>query len=150
MTVMYIDSKGENTITSEKVLNNWKIYCFTRDRLSKMKWITATNKHSMQKTTDNSNCGVFLSYFFKQLLNQNVQLLNSPFDIENFRLEITKLSNSYSEIRIAVELSTKITISTLSEVNYQIFIFKTTSKVSFLIFFISFKLVLTSLILLGI
>ena len=115
-----------------------------------MEWITTSYKYVMQKPTDNSNCGFFLSYFFKQLLNQNVQLLNSPFDIENFRLEITKLSNSYSEIRIAVELSTKITISTLSEVNYQIFIFKTTSKVSFLIFFISFKLVLTSLILLGI
>ena len=62
--VMYIDSKVENTITSEKVLNNWKKYCFTRDRLNNMKWITASYKHVIKKPTDNSNLGVFLSYFF--------------------------------------------------------------------------------------
>ena len=43
--VMYIYSNGENKITSEKVLYNWKKYCFTRDRLKKMKWITASYKH---------------------------------------------------------------------------------------------------------
>jgi Ulp1 family protease len=86
-TVLYIDSKGENIDASNKVLLNWRYFCKNREQLRKIEWKTNSYNHVIQFEHDNSNCGVFVSYFFDQLLAQNMAMLKT-FDIANLRMHM--------------------------------------------------------------
>jgi hypothetical protein len=85
-TVLYINSKGENFDTSNKVLLNWRFFCKNRKQMKNIEWKTNSYNHVIQLERDNFNCGVFVSYNFEKLLVQNMALLNTPFD--NFRIQM--------------------------------------------------------------
>jgi len=73
-TVLYIVSRGESNETRNKVLKNWSTFTKYRSDMKQTEWIMASYDHVVQLESDNSNCGVFLCYFFKQLLKQDVAL----------------------------------------------------------------------------
>ena len=97
-TVLYIDSRGENSTTRNKVLSNWITFCKKRDVMNKTKWIAGSYDHLVQVTTDNSNCGVFVCYFFNQLMQQNMAMLNNPFDIHYYRATIKSVIEFNSRV----------------------------------------------------
>ena len=84
--------------TIDKVLRNWTCFCKNRGHLKDIKWITASYDHVVQVNQDYVNCGIFVSYFFKNLLVQNMAMLNNTFDVQMFR----------NEIRLVIEKSSKI------------------------------------------
>ena len=96
-TVVYIDSRGENGPTTNKVLMNWNLFCRGREIMKDIKWNPISYSHVIQSTSDCSNCGVFACYFFKNLLNQNAAKLNSTFDINIFRNEIRSVIEKNSK-----------------------------------------------------
>ncbi len=67
-TVLYIDSKGEGLETRNKVLRNWSTFTKSRSDMKQTKLIMVSYDHILQLESDNSNCGVFVCYFFKHLL----------------------------------------------------------------------------------
>jgi len=95
-TVWYINSKGENFDTGNKVLLNWRFFCKNHEQLREIEWKTNSYNHVIQFKNDNSYCGVFVSYFFDQLSAQNMPMLNEPYDIENFRMHMRYTIISFS------------------------------------------------------
>ena len=64
-----------------------------------MNWVKASYVHFLQKNNYNTNCGVFLCYFSKQLITQNVHLLNAvESSSESFRNEIKTTIQTKSKI----------------------------------------------------
>ena len=91
-TILYIDSRGENIQCREKVFRNWVKY--TKDRkkdiqLASTLWRMGEYEHIKQ--TDNTNCGVFVCYFYKMLINPDYGL---PLDI----LILMNLDQQYQKI----------------------------------------------------
>jgi len=66
--------------------------------MKQTKWIMASYDHLLQLESDNSNCGVFACYFLKQLLKQDVALLNNHFDLPMFRTEIKQTIEENSKL----------------------------------------------------
>jgi len=54
--------------------------------------------HVLQLESDNTNCGVFACYFFKQLIKQDMGLLNNHFDLQDFRSEIKETIEENSNL----------------------------------------------------
>ena len=84
------------------MFRNWIKY--TKDRkkdiqLASTLWRMGEYEHIKQ--TDNANCGVFVCYFFKMLINQDYGSLNRYFNPNEFRSTITEniLENSRKYIR---------------------------------------------------
>jgi len=98
--VLYTDSKGQKLETSNKVLVNWRFFCKNREQIKDIEWKTNSYNHVIQLERDNFNCGVFVSYYFEKLLVQNMALLKTPFDIDNFKIHMRNvITNSSKKIR---------------------------------------------------
>jgi len=59
--------------------------------MKNIEWKTNSYNNVIQLEHDSCNCGLFVSYFFEKLLVQKMALLNTPFDIDNFRIHIRNL-----------------------------------------------------------
>ena len=75
------------------MFRNW--VKFTNDRrndilLTSTLWRMGAYDHIQQR--DSNNCGVFVCYFFKNLINQDYGSLNKYFDPNEFRLTISQNS----------------------------------------------------------
>jgi len=90
--------REEGNETRNKVLSNWYTFTKSRSDMKQTKWIMASYDHVLQLESDNTNCGVFACYFFKQLIKQDMRLLNNHFDVQDFRSEIKETIEENSKL----------------------------------------------------
>lgn len=85
--IFYLDPYGEKDINKNKLVNNWSKYSKTFSFFSQRKWRTELIKHPIQK--DSINCGVYVSFFLKFLLNgREVEFEDSIDDLKKLRIEM--------------------------------------------------------------
>ena len=87
--VFYINSFGTSCTTQEQARSNWTTFCNKRDwKLNKIKWSTydTSNQHIIQ--TDSFNCGVYVCYLFKLLIESKYDQLNFDKNIFDYRNDI--------------------------------------------------------------
>ncbi len=102
-TITYIDSLKNNNSLSlmfARIKKNWnELWLKNNNNTSNFKWNILQYDHILQN--DGANCGVFVCYFFKYLLEENINLLNYNFNTDDFRKQIeTRIIDNSKEFFI--------------------------------------------------
>ena len=80
-------------IVKDRVLSNWISFCKIRN-MKTISWQFLNINHVLQ--TDTNNCGVFISYFFKNIIEDKMTALGLPFNTSAFRLEMKETINNFN------------------------------------------------------
>ena len=90
LQVFYIDPFGALDYEVERVLMNWTKFCSKRAGLKKLKWMSSKTQHIIQ--SDQSSCGVLVSYFCQSMMEDGTGSLNDPeFDVDSFRISMKNI-----------------------------------------------------------
>lgn len=92
-TLYYIDSLNANCMVKRSLLANWTKFTSTRAGYKGIKWKIDESKFCAQR--DSYNCGVFVCYFFRKIITNELNL-DTETDINEFRNTIrdTIINNS--------------------------------------------------------
>jgi len=83
--VTFIDPFEASKDKCEKVRLNWTNFCKTRDDLKEKTWTISKYSFDHSKQIDGYSCGVFVCYFFEQLVTNKPELLKQIGPLDKYR-----------------------------------------------------------------